>query len=188
MRMNQNDVQHRTKFVELFLIFIFWHKPLAFAKFLSDRWPMSKPHYLILCLTLSMGFLGCQKDVETVEDNSEITLSHDQAEKPIKHLKLEDIASESNAVEVMQSTTEQLRAKTNLDALELHEIHMITYSLEKAVAFFAENLSGARKVTAQEMAVVVEEVHLSSENNRKDETKKALDQYFALFESFTKGS
>ena len=71
---------------------------------------------------------------------------------------------------------------------ELLEIHMITYSLEKAVAFFAENLSGARQVTAQEMAVVVEEVHLSSENNRKGETKAALDQYFALFESFTKGS
>ena len=86
----------------------------------------------------------------------------------------------------MQSTTEQLLAKTNLDALELHEIHMITYSLEKAVAFFAENLSGARQVTAQEMAVVVEEVHLSSENNRKDATKVALDQYFALFKSFKK--
>jgi hypothetical protein len=143
---------------------------------------MKKPHYLILCLTLSIGFLGCQKDIETVEKNGE------QDEKPIQHLKLEDIATESSAVEVMQSTTEQLRAKTNLDALELHEIHMITYSLEKAVAFFAENLSGARQVTAQEMAVTVEEVHLSSENNRKDATKAALDQYFALFESFTKGS
>ena len=65
---------------------------------------MIKPHYLILCLTLSMGFLGCQKDVETVEENSEITLSHEQAEKPIQHLKLEDIASESNAAEVMKST------------------------------------------------------------------------------------
>ena len=42
------------------------------------------------------------------------------------------------------------------------------------------------QVTAQEMAVVVEEVHLSSENNRKDATKVALDQYFALFKSFTK--
>ena len=71
--------------------------------------------------------------------------------------------------------------------MELHEIHVITYSLEKAVAFFAENLSGARQETAQEMAVVVEEVHLSSENNRREETKAALDQYFALFESFTKG-
>ena len=135
-----------------------------------------------------MGFLGCQKNVETVEESSKLTLSHEQDEKPIQHLKLEDIATESSAAEVMQSTTEQLRAKTKLDALELHQIHMITYSLEKAVAFFAENLSGARQVTAQEMAVVVEEIHLSSENNRKDATKEALDQYFALFESFTKGS
>ena len=90
---------------------------------------MKKLHYLILCLALSLGFLGCQKDVKTVEENNE------HAEKPIQHLKLEDIATESSAVEVMQSTTEQLLAKNNLDALELHEIHMITYSLEKAVAF-----------------------------------------------------
>ena len=41
---------------------------------------------------------------------------------------------------------------------------------------------------AQEMTVVVEEVHLSSEKNRKEDTKTALDQYFALFESFTKDS
>ena len=143
---------------------------------------MSKPHYLMLCLTLSLGFLGCQKDVEMVKDNG------GQDEKPIQHLKLEDIATESSAAQVMKSTTEQLRAKTNLDALELHEIHMITYSLEKAVAFFAENLNGARQATAQEMAVVVEEIHLSSENNRKEETKAALYQYFALFESFTTDS
>ena len=142
---------------------------------------MSKLHYLILCVAVSLAFVGCQKDVETVDVNSE------QDEKPIQHLKLEDIATESSAVKVMQSTTEQLRAKTNLDALELHEIHMITYSLEKAVAFFAENLNGARQATAQEMAVVVEEIHLSSENNRKEDTKAALDQYFALFESFTNG-
>ena len=64
----------------------------------------------------------------------------------------------------------------------------ITHYLEKTVAFFAKNLSGVRQATAQEMAVVVEEVHLSSENNRKDETKAVLDQYFALFESSTKGS
>ena len=120
------------------------------------------------------------------EENSELTLSNEQDEKPIQHLKLEDITPESSAVEVMQYTTEQLRTKTNLDALELHEIHMITYSLENAVAFFAGNLSGARQVTAQEMTSVVEEIHLSSENNRKEDTKAALDKYFALFESFTK--
>ena len=135
-----------------------------------------------------MGSLGCQKDVKMVEENSELTVSNERDEKPIQHLKLEDIASESSAVEVMQSTTEQLQSRTNLDTLELHEIHMITYSLEKAVAFFAINLSGTRQVTAQEMAVVVEEIHLSSENNRKEDTKAALDQYFALFESFTKDS
>ena len=149
---------------------------------------MKRQHYLILCVSLSLGFIGCQKDVETVEENSELTLSHAQVEKPIQHLKLEDIASESKAVEVMKATTEQLRSKTTLDALELHEIHMITYSLEKALAFFAENLSGARQETAQEMALVVEEVHLNSEKNRKEATKAALEHYFAVFESFTKDS
>ena len=147
---------------------------------------MKKQHYLILCVTVSLGFFGCQKDVETVKENKEAMVSHEQDEKPIQHLKLEDIATESKAVALMKSTTEQLRTKTKLDALELHQIHMITYSLEKAVAFFAENLSGARQETAQEMAVVVEEVHLNSENNRKEATKAALEQYFALFESFTK--
>lgn len=142
--------------------------------------------YLILCVALSLGFLGCQKDVESDEEICELPHSHAQVEKPIQHLKLEDIATESKAVEVMKSTTEQLRSKSTLDALELHEIHMITYSLEKAVAFFAENLSGARQGTAQEMALVVEEVHLNSENKRKEATKAALAQYFALFESFTK--
>ena len=38
---------------------------------------MKKPHYLILFITLSLGFLGCQKDVVTVKENSE------QDEKPI---------------------------------------------------------------------------------------------------------
>jgi hypothetical protein len=148
---------------------------------------MERLHYLIFCVTLSLGSFGCQKDVETVEENKELPHSHKQAEKPIQHLKLEDIVTESKAVEVMKATTEQLRTKTALDALELHEIHMITYSLEKALAFFAENVSGARQETAQEMALVVEEVHLNSENNRKEASKAVLAQYFALFESFTKG-
>ena len=182
MLKNRNDVQPQDEICGTFLTFIFRHKLLAFAEFLSDQRSMSRKHHLILCVTLSLGFIGCQKDVETIEENGEYN------QKPIQHLKLEDIATESSAVEVMKYSTEQLRAKTNLDALELHEIHMITYSLEKAVAFFVENLSGAQQVTAQEMALVVEEVHLSSENNWKEETKAALDQYFVLFESFTKGS
>ena len=149
---------------------------------------MKRQHYLILGVTLSLGFLGCQKDVESDEETCELPHSHAHVEKPIQHLKLEDIVTESKAVEVMKATTDQLRSKTTLNALELHEIHMITYSLEKAVAFFAENLSGARQETAQEMAVVVEEVHLNSEKNRKEATKAALAQYFILFESFTKDS
>ena len=149
---------------------------------------MKRQHYLILGVTLSLGFLGCPKDVESDEETCELPHSHAHVEKPIQHLKLEDIVTESKAVEVMKATTDQLRSKTTLNALELHEIHMITYSLEKAVAFFAENLSGARQETAQEMAVVVEEVHLNSEKNRKEATKAALAQYFILFESFTKDS
>jgi len=109
------------------------------------------------------------------------------AEKPIQHLKLPDITTEEQATAVMKATTLKLKAKKKLDATEMHEIHIITYSLEKAIAYFVENTKDDQQVTSKKMAVVVEEVHLSSENNRKEETRKALDHYFKLAKSFTKG-
>ncbi|HCQ39368.1 MAG TPA: hypothetical protein DIV39_09465 [Verrucomicrobiales bacterium] len=45
---------------------------------------------------------------------------------------------------------------------------MITYSLAKAIAHFAENTTGDEKGAANKVAEVGEEVHLNSENNRAE--------------------
>jgi len=108
------------------------------------------------------------------------------AEKPMKHLKLPDITNEKQATAVMKSTTKKLSLKSKFDAKELHEIHMITYSLEKAIAYFVKNTTGDQLATAKKMAVVVEEVHLNSESNRPEKTKKALNAYFKLESKFSK--
>ena len=108
------------------------------------------------------------------------------AEKPVQHLKLSDITSFKEAKKVFIETTAQIRSKTKLDAAELHEIHMITYSLEKAVAYFADNMKAEQKNAARKIAEVVDLVHLGSENNRTAETKVYLEEYFKLAEAFTK--
>ena len=61
---------------------------------------------------------------------------------------------------------------------------MITYSLEKAVAYFVENSSGDQRDDAEKMAELVELVHIASENNRKDETEANLVNYFSLASEF----
>lgn len=104
--------------------------------------------------------------------------------KPVQHLKIADISSLSDAKTVFIEKTLEMKGKQKLDAEELHEIHIITYSLEKSVAYFAEQSTGSDKELMEKIAVVVEEVHLNSENNRKDETKKELDTYFKLASEF----
>ncbi|WP_415889819.1 DUF6746 family protein [Neptuniibacter sp. SY11_33] len=104
--------------------------------------------------------------------------------KPVQHLKIADISSFSDAKTVFIEKTLEMKGKQKLDAEELHEIHIITYSLEKSVAYFAEQSTGSDKELMEKIAVVVEEVHLNSENNRKDETKKELDTYFKLASEF----
>ena len=61
--------------------------------------------------------------------------------KAIKHIDLPDITSYEEAKEVFNQTTSELREKNKLDATELQEVHMITYSLEKAVAYFSKNMA-----------------------------------------------
>ena len=109
----------------------------------------------------------------------------EKGEKPTKHVDLPDITSKEKAVEVMKATTDQLKSETKLDEKELGEIHIITYSLEKAIAYFAEHEKSEKQASAKKMAEVVETVHLNSENNRKAETKIALDEYFKLADAFT---
>jgi len=106
------------------------------------------------------------------------------AEKPVQHLIVENMGSFSEAKTVFIEMTSDLKAKEVLDKDELHQIHMITYSLEKSLAFYAENLSGKAQKLAEDMAVVVEEIHLASENNRQESTRAFLSNYFELSRDF----
>jgi hypothetical protein len=106
--------------------------------------------------------------------------SETQKEKPIQHLKIADITSMDGAVKVFNETITKLKSKTKFDAAELHDIHMITYSTEKAIAYFGENLTGEQKEIAKKAAVILEEVHLASEGNKKEATEKNLTEFLAL--------
>ena len=107
------------------------------------------------------------------------------SEKSVKHLDLPDVTSLEEAKQVFSETTLELQEKNKLDETELHEIHMITYSLEKAVAYFAENMQGDQQAAAKNMAEVVELVHIGSENNRASETEGHLKEYFKLAKEFS---
>ncbi|MEM7015332.1 MAG: DUF6746 family protein, partial [Verrucomicrobiota bacterium] len=102
----------------------------------------------------------------------------------IQHLQIPDVTSYEDANKIFLERTGEIMSKEKLDNTELHEIHMATYHLEKAVAFFAENSEGAEKEAAEKIAVVVEEVHLSSETFMPDEAKKHLDEFAKLAEAF----
>jgi|GEM_PF-2004495 len=119
------------------------------------------------------------------EDSSHDHKEH-AGEKPVKHLELPDVTTAEEASKVMDGTTAQLKSKEKFDAADMGSIHIITYSLEKAVAYYAEKGTAEQKPVAEKMAIVVEEIHLNSENNRVEETKKALKEYFTLAEGFKK--
>ena len=106
-------------------------------------------------------------------------------EKPVEHLALPDVTSLQEAKQVFSETTAELQTKTNLDAVELNDIHIITYSLEKALGYFAENMMGEQQTTAQQMAELVEQVHIGSENNRMLETAVYLEQYLKVAKLFS---
>ncbi len=99
------------------------------------------------------------------------------ADKPVQHLQLPDVTSLDEAKKVFLETTSILEGKRKLDAKELNEIHMTTYSLEKAIAYFAENTNGDQQVEAEKMAEVVELIHLASETDRADEVGVYLEDY-----------
>ena len=106
---------------------------------------------------------------------------------PVQHLKIADVTSMQDAKKIFIDKTAEIKARKKLDPAELQQIHFITYSLEKSVAYFVENLEGSRQELAKEIAIVVEEIHLSSENNRREETEKHLNEYFGLAEKFMSG-
>ena len=105
--------------------------------------------------------------------------------KPMKHLEIPDVTSYAEAKKVFLERTAEINGKKKLDNQELHEIHMSTYHLEKAVAYFAENSKGPKKKAAENLAVVVEEVHLSSETFMPEDAKKHLAEFAKQAEAFT---
>lgn len=105
-------------------------------------------------------------------------------EKPIKHLTVPTVDSLAEAQKIFIEKTFEINSKRKLDEKELHQIHIITYTLEQSIAYFNANLTGESKELTKTIADVVENIHLSSENNRKAETEKHLKKYFELARTF----
>ena len=116
-----------------------------------------------------------------------VMASGESKEEPIQHLKIADVTSMKDAKKIFIEKTSEIKSKKTLDQLELQQIHIITYSLEKSVAYFVENLEGERQELAKEIAVVVEVIHISSENSRQEKTETHLNKYFNLAEKFISG-
>jgi hypothetical protein len=108
-------------------------------------------------------------------------------EVPVQHLKIADVTSMEDAKKIFNEKTLEIKSKKKLDQIELQQIHVITYSLEKSVAYFAENLKDSSgKQLAKDIAVVVEDIHISSENNQQERTEAHLYKYFNLADKFKK--
>ena len=138
---------------------------------------MNKITTIAVTIAVSIFLSACSDQLsDHTSDHSNGHAAHEHDEKPIQHLKLDNILSLEEATTVFTKEVAFITGKEELTAGVLHEIHMSTYSLEKAVAFFVENSQGEEKSLAEEIAVVVEEIHLASENNRSNETRGFIDQ------------
>ena len=114
-----------------------------------------------------------------------VLASEASKEVPVQHLKLADVTSMEDAKKIFNEKTSEIKRKKKLDQIELQQIHLITYSLEKSVAYFAENLKDSSgKQLAKDIAVVVEDIHVSSENNQQERTEAHLNKYFYLADKF----
>lgn len=113
--------------------------------------------------------------------------SDESKEKPVQHLKVLDVTSMQEAKEIFIEKTSEFRSKDEVDQAVLPEVHIITYTLEKSVAYFVENLDGERQDLAKEIAIVVEDIHVSSENGRLADTKNNLAKYLTLADRFAAG-
>lgn len=110
--------------------------------------------------------------------------TEDLKEIPIQHVKVVDLTSMEEAKIIFIKNTSEIRSKEKFNSLELQQIHIITYSLEKSVSYFVEHLKGERQYLAKEIAVSVEDIHVNSENNRPKKTKESLNKYFNLADKF----
>ncbi len=116
-----------------------------------------------------------------------VLASASATDKPVEHMEVAKITSMEEAKTVFVDKTREMKSKADLTVAQLQEIHIITYTLEQSIAYFTENLKGTRQAQAKQMAVVVEEIHLASENNRQAETRQSLNEYFKLADQFSKG-
>lgn len=113
-----------------------------------------------------------------------VMASDDSKEKPTQHLKVADVTTMKDAKEIILKKTIEMMEKKNISLQEASEIHIITYTLEKSVAYFAENLKGKKQSLAKELAIVVEDIHLTSEKNRLGKLQAHLQKYFNLVDKF----
>jgi len=138
-----------------------------------------KKYKLMLILSVALLHAGCAST--SIESTSE------PKKKPTQHLKIADVTSMQAAKSIFINKTAELNSKTKLDVVELQEIHIITYTLEKSVAYFAEHLTGERQKLAKQIAIIVEDIHINSEDNQKASTRKHLDTYTMMAEKFISG-
>ena len=107
--------------------------------------------------------------------------------KPTQHLKIADVTSMKEAKSIFLEKTLEIRSKKNIGLKEASEIHIITYTLEKSVAYFAQNLTGEKQSLAKQMAIVVEDIHINSESNNLDKLRIHLKEYDELSDKFIFG-
>ncbi len=120
----------------------------------------------------------------TMSFSLSVLAADESNEKPTQHLQVADVQSMKEAKAIFIDRTAEIRAKKPLNLENASQIHVITYTLEKSVAYFAENLNGEKQGLAEEIAVVVEDIHIASERNRLGELKEHLNNYFALVDKF----
>ena len=132
-----------------------------------------------MALGFSLVLTGCE--------STALAPAGETKKAPVQHLKVAEVTSMEDAEKIFVEKTAEIRSKAKLDVPELQEIHVATYTLEKSVAYFAENLTGARQELAKEIAVVVEDIHINSENNRKETTQQHLARYFELADKLISG-
>ncbi|MEJ2310530.1 MAG: hypothetical protein P8Z78_14660 [Gammaproteobacteria bacterium] len=113
-----------------------------------------------------------------------VLAADESKEKPTQHLQIADVTSMEEAKAIFIDKTVEIRNKKPLNLEAASQIHIITYTLEKSVAYFAENLEGEKQEQAKQIAVVVEDIHIASESNRLDDLQKDLDKYFDLVDKF----
>lgn len=116
--------------------------------------------------------------------SSTVLAAVESKEKPTQHLKISDVNSMEEAKEILIDSTAKIRNLKTINLEKASQIHIITYTLEKSVAYFAENLKGDRQELAKEIAVVVEDIHIASENNRLEKINEHVNEYFNLVNKF----